>query len=945
MKNKVVGADSFPVSVTPWIRFIAKLSDGAAKLAIQRFLGLLFVFGPCPFLFGIQGGPVSVGYLVDEMFGDVGPDWTHLSNLKFTDWEVDARAGNLTYSYWQYALLTDASPVLGLEMRKRFLPQTAGSIMVEFSFTGSNADGRIWSIRSGRDLDAVKFMTSGGSFGYENSAGVFVPLVPYSYTNTAQNMTVRALVYPAANRFDVFINGATKASWVAFRNSCPHVDQFFIGTSPSGTDSFRMNYLTIVKGFSVYERFTNATEGGVPSGWGATAAGGVCAPVSWQTTNTKDLLSFKMEDTSNSQQASLNKAFPAIGGKMVWEFKFLQPVKFDNAVMFTRDASNAHVVRFNTSGGDITCPGSDGNLVLWDNYRANVWYTLRAVSDTVSRTTDYYVNGKLCAERVPFPSTASQATAMSYGTSVSGTGVMWLDDIYLYPFTPEPEDCVPDIRTVAGTSHAVGMQTFFAGWRPGHHGSWDWLYRFPKHDPYLGFYDEGTSETMDWQLKWMSEAGVDYFMDDWYRSPNSAAPMKEPLFQYTQGALNEGYFYSKNLGNVKFAIADYSLASVSAADFRAHILPYWMEYYFRDTRYMTVDNKAVIGIGFVSEWISTLGGTAAMKAEMDNIRAELVNLGYGGVIILARSTATDAATLAWLKSAGMDACYAYNFSTTNISTVQNNIATARNNGAAIDFVPVATVYHGKNGEAWDQSNPGMITYTDFELMGNWVKNTYMPSVAAGLPGRSMVLYANWNEYGEGSFIAPTNLTGFEYLNRIRSVFATAPYPSVNDTPTGAQKARMNTLYARAWDGRFWGFDSLYPDTEGWTANSNVLGLVQDRGFLNGAISGADPVLFSRVGYAIPTATYSKIVVRMKNMSAGTTGRIYFVTSTNPTYNQGRSKSFALTANDANYREYVIDMAGVSGWTGNLTQIRLDPVDTAGVTTGSFSIDHIKIIQP
>jgi hypothetical protein len=52
---------------------------------------------------------------------------------------------------------------------------------------------------------------------------------------------------------------------------------------------------------------------------------------------------------------------------------------------------------------------------------------------------------------------------------------------------------------------------------------------------------------------------------------------------------------------------------------------------------------------------------------------------------------------------------------------------------------------------------------------------------------------DWNEFGEGHFMMPSNLHGFGYINAVREVFGQEPFPP-NVEPTPAQKARLDTLF-------------------------------------------------------------------------------------------------------------------------------------------------------
>jgi hypothetical protein len=877
------------------------------------------------------------GYLVDDMFAHLGPNWQDLSLLKLSDWEVDSRAGTVTCSYWNYTEFADSSTSLGFELRKRFLPQTTGSVFVEFGFSGnSKADGRVWVVGGGADLDAIKFKTSAGSFGYEASDGTFVPLFNYS---AGQVVNVRAIVYPSAKRFDVYINGkrdSTKGAWIPFRNSTPDINSFYIATSTTGTDALRMHYLTVTRGYILYERFLNSQ---MPDFWSVTSAGGTAGPTEWKTSNSKDIYSLKLEDVSLSQQATLGRTFSASSNKLFWEYKFLIPKKADGMTMLLRNGTSA-AASIRTSGGNIVSdlPGGAQPSVLWTNYKENVWYVVRVIADPVSKTSDLYINGKKLATGAPFVSPVTAIDNVAFGTSVSGTGTLWLDDIYVGSVAPVSSGDIPTVDPATGTSHLLGMQTFFAGWRNGHHGGWDWIYRFPDRDSHLGFYDEGNPLAMEWQLKWMKEAGVDFILDVWLK-PFGDGPIKEPLHQYTEGGLHEGYFYAQNSQNIKFAIADFSHGNMTSDTFRKVVVPYWIEYYFRDQRYLRLNNKPVIAFGCVGEWFDLLG-VSGVRNEIDYLKSELANQGYSGAVCLAVYDGYDPNALNALKLAGFDAFYAYNRNTTNTDDLKSTLISSRTNGAATSIVALPVAPHGRNGEGWDMLNHGYLPATQFESLLNWIKNDFFVPSSTTLQGEKIALLTNWNEYGEGYFLCPTRLTNFNYLDATRRVF-TSSSQVTNSKPTATQREKWNVLYSKSWLGRVWAFDSLYPDLEGWTSSTHITNLKQEKGFLSGEVVNSDPALFSRGGYAIDAAN-SKITIRMKNSSGAVAARIYFETPVSG-FSQSNSKPIAITPN-SDFKQYSVDMAGVPGWSGTISRIRLDPFDD-GSNSGTFSIDYIKLSKP
>lgn len=135
--------------------------------------------------------------------------------------------------------------------------------------------------------------------------------------------------------------------------------------------------------------------------------------------------------------------------------------------------------------------------------------------------------------------------------------------------------------------------------------------------------------------------------------------------------------------------------------------------------------------------------------------------------------------------------------------------------------------------------------------------------------------------------------------------------------------------------------NFHTDLEGWTLTNNLAGGVTDSILLL-EILGSDPFMHSPDGLNINAATHSRIKIGMKNNTSGEEGRIYFVSNTNPGYNQDMSVPFSTIPNDEGFTEYTITMSQNPGWDGTITQLRLDPLDD--VSSGSIEIDYIMVVH-
>src|SRR5262249_37781879 len=110
---------------------------------------------------------------------------------------------------------------------------------------------------------------------------------------------------------------------------------------------------------------------------------------------------------------------------------------------------------------------------------------------------------------------------------------------------------------------------------------------------------------------------------------------------------------------------------------------------------------------------------------------------------------------------------------------------------SMNMVPVISM--GRDDRAWGGTAGYYSTAAEFESTARWLKDTLVPSLPGGSPGRKMVLLDNWNEYGEGHVMMPAGLNGFGYLDALRSVFTTGG-AHADAQPTAAQKQRIGVLY-------------------------------------------------------------------------------------------------------------------------------------------------------
>lgn len=100
-------------------------------------------------------------------------------------------------------------------------------------------------------------------------------------------------------------------------------------------------------------------------------------------------------------------------------------------------------------------------------------------------------------------------------------------------------------------------------------------------------------------------------------------------------------------------------------------------------------------------------------------------------------------------------------------------------------------------------------------------------------------------------------------------------------------------------------------------------------------------LISADNLNVALAKNQTIRLRCQNHTTASRMVIRFTTKTDGAWDDAKSKTFAVTPNDTNPRDYGVNMSQVPGWAGTVKQLRLDL--TAGeAATGTVRIDFIRV---
>ena len=341
---------------------------------------------------------------------------------------------------------------------------------------------------------------------------------------------------------------------------------------------------------------------------------------------------------------------------------------------------------------------------------------------------------------------------------------------FLPSVAPQTLDAVPP-ATPLETDMLVGA-IHCPLWEADRPDLWRGVLRHPERMPALGLYAQELPEVADWEAKWALEHGISFFVYCWYRD-GEGGPVKT---RFGRG-LHDGFFRSTISKQMKFALlwenqADGIGGVADERDFLDNLVPYWIETYFKHPGYLQVDGKPVLFIYEIDRFIQDLGGPEPAARAIDALRAACRAAGFAGLTLLGEYRGFVPATLDRMAALGLDASYAYCWhlpgspAADDAAARQLDLIRATRDRAVLP--QVVTVSQGWSG--WhDEGTIWSIPPARFEQLLRDAK-----AIAKGLPkdqlGSRMILLDNWNEWGEGHFIAPHREHGFGYLDAVRNVF-------------------------------------------------------------------------------------------------------------------------------------------------------------------------------
>ncbi len=337
---------------------------------------------------------------------------------------------------------------------------------------------------------------------------------------------------------------------------------------------------------------------------------------------------------------------------------------------------------------------------------------------------------------------------------------------------------VPVPKPASTAPVSVGMMNcplWRQGSRGGAQSGWNEITPYPQRQPALGWYDEGDPEVTDWEIRWAVEHGVEFFMPCWYRAAGNIGKPVVPWLNHWVESLSQASYADL----MKYAImwTNDAVGVANADDMMQNLLPFWIEHNFKQPNYLRREGKPVLFVFVVQKMIDDLGGEVSARRVIRLMRAACQKAGLNGLILVGANHTSPNSDNALYARVGFDAVFAYHWPTFSnqmpAAHTSRSIMNAQKKcwaGQTKSRLPAATtVSMGWDARPWDQKQPlWRLSSSEFQQLCVEARHQ---ALKASHWAEQMVMLDNWDEFGEGHYLAPTRQYGFEYLDAIRKAFA------------------------------------------------------------------------------------------------------------------------------------------------------------------------------
>lgn len=798
--------------------------------------------------------------------------------------------------------------------------------LIGWDFAGSIsmcADGKYFKLCDDKLNEVASLTTKDGKFYFNGKdTGVTVKNGHLQFTIKVDLDINKALLYINSEKLGEFDAGDYTVSRV------------YIGSDKETTGTIVMSRCDVYKDYLINDIFLHTSNNSLMQ-WETTGETGIHKTAGQ---NYNDWYSGFLSGKSTAK-----KSFNKVSGDVVFEALMLFPTDGDTGYMSLTSAGEAvATLKINNDG----IFKANGEKLRFHNN--NIWQTLRIEADTVTGLVTYKVNGKVVAEGVSFDKYSETVDGVIFG---SESGKVYFDDVKVY-MTHDYDDYCPTPVPVTDDGYDV-ILNMCSLWREGYHSGWGAVSAFPDIEPALGYYDEGIVEVADWEIKFMVENGIDVQHLCWYCGQSDiTVPMKKTNHN---NALHDGFFNAKYSDMMKFTFMweNSGVNCKSLDQFKEFIWPYWMDYYFLDDRYYTIDNKLVFTVWSYAKFEEAFGSVANAKAAVEWMNEDAKANGFDGVLVFfADGHNTAANAFQKMADLGGSASYAYHWQQDGIYASKTIPRLQKNQDhKKIHIVPTVSV--GFNNVGWSGERKDLASLEDHKKVLEYIKNDYLTK-EEGWKAKTLIV-STWNEYGEGTYVMPTpGLHGFGYLENVAEVISGDTKHENNIYPTEQQKARLGHLYPESKTSmerldylKEEESESMIPakviasfEGEDFEIEMNTQSISYENGVAIGVSVHNDPafrVKASEIPEGIDMSEVVAIRFEIAAIPAGTS-TVYFTTQEDPKLSESKTFRIPLKESDEP-QEYIVYTSENKNWTGTFGRFRLDIINSPG----TYKVKKIELL--
>lgn len=875
-------------------------------------------------------------YLVEEGF-------TECSNSRLdsdampSGWNIDRRGGMLR-SDGEKVLMMDGDSENVVSLEKDILPHKYGDIVLEASMCMKNVynDGFHYEL-SGNGKTVLRLETHGRNLCYLSPGGKLIPIAEYQ---PDVSVGIKAVIHMDSKTIDLTVSDK-EISDVKFYSDSELLNKIKISTSKEGEMIVAPEFIHLYVNFIVNERFHRTNKGKTPVDWKMNLDNAAGIGIDEIESQRGNINSLKLTTLSVLDYPCISKDFVTDKKRITVEFFTLIPQKHDGIEYALKNGTD-NVITIQSKGEDFVL---NNETMLYKEYVTNFWNRFKIILDYETHSADIYLNYNLLIENVPISDTVD---CLSFTSGVNKGSEMWLDDVLVYEATDIPQGYPEQPRAVKPKNGLdVGM-VMYSMWREGFHFGWDTISPYDERTPYMGYYSEGNAESVDWETKWLLEHGVNFQIYP-FCSVNRETPA--PLKRLIRGqAILDGFLNSARFP-MDFCIMwsnPNSESIIGMEDFENNILPYWVENFFKNKNYKTIDNKILIYTYQTEKIIENLGGKDNFKKALKMIDDAAQKIGYDGAKIVVSIDISDEEC----KEYGV---LKYRYSWADIADSQEAVISYTTNHMENGYGGyILSVPQGYNNTPWRINSVGFMTPDEVDsILKNFSENINRWK-EKGNEGADIFTLTCWNEWGEGHFYGPSKLYGFSYMNSVRNRLTDAGVLYDEQLPTEKSYVRMNVMYPLGRE-----FLKIMPDQISAEASSDTV-LLKEYDFSNpetfNEITSAEGITNLRVenGVLMGTASAQDSKIRISNVNidaskisfvkadvwqeTASSLRVYFATDIDPEMGKNNKRIAGSTSAEKNLVETILLPAAKSALKGTISDIRIDPDDNL---FGDFKIKKIQ----